>query len=1047
MLRASAVRLILLVAAPAVVAVAASCSRATPAAREAEELARRLGQPAVERTFPARLSIRTTYRPCAVMQDSVYTVPRLKCDTSSRASVNAGSLRQSAEVGAAARSGADPLSIHAAGLLDLVFGGATGKSLDRSISTLAMASRLDPASASTLNDLSAAYFARARTLQSPADLFSALDAVDRALTLGGDQRVPLFNRALTLESLGLVDEAIAAWDSYIASSDDSVWASEAGARRTALLRVAAQKPLTLADPQATIEQLAARAPAELRKLTLDSLLNEWARAVDAHHPAAADSMLSEAERIGRALLASEGDATIIDVTRAIRESPPAARVRLAAAHEAYAGAIRAYDASDRHRSRTELEAMLAHGVSSRPLHDWATFYLAGSLAADGSLDDAQRMFIALDAAVDARRYPALRARVLSALVTTRMRLNQYGPALIAIDSARQIYDRIGERENLGALYSNEVDARFISGDFPGGYGALAHALFALRPYRSSVRLHNTLLAAAQEAIARGMPTVARHFTTEDLGVARRFARAGTVVEARLNIARIDAQSGDERLAHAELTAVRAAIDSLQVPNDRAFFDREWRVSHAFLDRRDRPKEAIADLDSAISSYAANTYYAKLIPAYVTRAEARANAGDATGARRDLDSAAALYDRERSALRTFPQRAFIAQQARTTYGRLAMLQLAARDTAGALSTFDRGRTLFDQPERAGEAGRQERTPGDVTLRLSMIGDTLVACASVPNGVRCHMSTPGARVIDGQIARAIAAMELGESLPAQQRALGDLYKTLLAPVARDIGPDGGALAILADDNLADVPFGALFDAVTGRYLIETHEVRLASRSNEPVFDRPRSGSPAAQLLVVADPAFDLSTHPGLARLPGALAESHAVAAMYGTSRTLAGADATRQMVLHALADATIIHVAGHAVQDDNRAERSALVLAKSTAGAPEDLTAEDISALDLSRVRLVVLSACETMRSSTQQRGGAFVTLSTAFLAAGAGAVVGSLWAVDDARTRALMTGFHSEYRKSGSASTALRRAQLEQLHSHDDADRVPSAWAAFQVVSR
>ncbi len=1045
--RLSIARRILRLALPAAIVGAASCSRDAGPAREAASLERLLGSPSIERTAAARLSIRTSYHPCAAVLDSVYTVPRQFCDTPPAARTSAELLDESARVGAAARSGLDPVAVHAAGMLDLIFGDTSGKSLDRSISTLAMASRLDPTSASVLTDLSAAYFERATVRQSPADLFSALNAADRAVELGGDQRIALFNRAIALEALSLVDEAIAAWDLYIASDDEPAWTGEARERRATLARLAAHRSPALTDPRATVEQLAAEAPSELRKLALDSVLAAWGHAASSHDWTTADTILVAAERMGHALEASEGDATIADAARAIRASSPGARAQLAAAHEAYAAAIRAYDASDRHRSRTELATMLAHGVPSRPLHEWATFFLAGSLAADGSLDDSQRMFLTLDASVDARRYPALRARVLAALATTRMRLNEFGPALAAIDSAKRIYARIGERENLGALYSNEVDARFISGDFNGGYAALAHALFALRPYRSSVRLHNTLLAAAQEATARGMPTVARHFTAEDLGVARRFARAGTIVEARLNVARIDAQAGDERLASTELAAVRAAIDSLQVPNDQVFFDREWRVSDAFLIRGTRPKDAITDLDSAIASYRSNAFYAKLIPAYVTRADARANTADAPGARGDLDSATALYDRERTALRTFPQRAFIAHQARATYGRLAMLQLAGRDTAGALSTLDRGRTLFDELGPTRETARLERTPRGVTLRLSMIGDTLVACTSVANGVRCRTSTPGAANIETQIARATAATELGQPLAVQQRALGELYNTLLRPVAGELGPEGGALAIVADGNLADVPFAALFDETTGRYLIESREVHLALRSNEPMDDRPQIGSAAPQLLVVADPAFDVSAHSGLARLPGALAEAHAVSAMYGGSRTLAGSGATRTNVLHALAGATIVHVAGHAVQDDNRAERSALVLAMSTGGDSEDLTAEDISALDLTRVRLVVLSACETTRSNDEQHSGAFVTLSTAFLAAGANAVVGSLWEVDDARTVAVMTAFHAEYKQSGSASAALRHAQLEQLHSKAETDRLPSAWAAFQVVSR
>jgi len=89
----------------------------------------------------------------------------------------------------------------------------------------------------------------------------------------------------------------------------------------------------------------------------------------------------------------------------------------------------------------------------------------------------------------------------------------------------------------------------------------------------------------------------------------------------------------------------------------------------------------------------------------------------------------------------------------------------------------------------------------------------------------------------------------------------------------------------------------------------------------------------------------------------------------------------------------------------------------------LTALEVSGLDLSRTELVVLSACETGLGWTMQ-GEGMLGLQRAFQAAGARAVVSSLWPVDDAATQALMGRFYGNlWEKKLGKLEALREAQL------------------------
>ena len=98
--------------------------------------------------------------------------------------------------------------------------------------------------------------------------------------------------------------------------------------------------------------------------------------------------------------------------------------------------------------------------------------------------------------------------------------------------------------------------------------------------------------------------------------------------------------------------------------------------------------------------------------------------------------------------------------------------------------------------------------------------------------------------------------------------------------------------------------------------------------------------------------------LARLPYARLESRAIARYLGGAETLLGSLASEKALKDRdLQNYDILHFAAHAIADEGRPERSAVLLAPG--GANEDglLQAREIEGLDLSG-RVVVLSACET-----------------------------------------------------------------------------------------
>jgi CHAT domain-containing protein len=103
----------------------------------------------------------------------------------------------------------------------------------------------------------------------------------------------------------------------------------------------------------------------------------------------------------------------------------------------------------------------------------------------------------------------------------------------------------------------------------------------------------------------------------------------------------------------------------------------------------------------------------------------------------------------------------------------------------------------------------------------------------------------------------------------------------------------------------------------------------------------------------------------------------------------------------------------------------------------LTAEDVTALDLTNTNLVVLSACETGLGDVKVGEGVF-GLRRAFAIAGAKTLVMSLWKVKDICTQELMEDFYRRILAGTPKAEALREAQIKLREKYPH----PRDWGAF-----
>lgn len=269
---------------------------------------------------------------------------------------------------------------------------------------------------------------------------------------------------------------------------------------------------------------------------------------------------------------------------------------------------------------------------------------------------------------------------------------------------------------------------------------------------------------------------------------------------------------------------------------------------------------------------------------------------------------------------------------------------------------------------------------------------------------------------------------------------------------------------------ISVNTLYDPIAKNYLIDEMEIFQLS-STKDFLDMSPSGAMADEIqsaLLVGRPTYKtngISTSVATTRsfeqienvadLPGTEEEIKGIQELIDKSGTqctvLLKADAEEGNVKDQL-NQGLVHIATHGffMEDQELANTdpmlsSGLLLAGVSdiqTGGQEDgiLTAYEIMNLNLTDLKMVVLSACETGLGEIASGEGIY-GLQRAFFVGGAKSVVMSLWKVDDAATKDLMTTFYKEYLKTGNRRAAFLGAQRKIKKKYKD----PIYWGAFVML--
>jgi CHAT domain-containing protein len=169
-----------------------------------------------------------------------------------------------------------------------------------------------------------------------------------------------------------------------------------------------------------------------------------------------------------------------------------------------------------------------------------------------------------------------------------------------------------------------------------------------------------------------------------------------------------------------------------------------------------------------------------------------------------------------------------------------------------------------------------------------------------------------------------------------------------------------------------------------------------------------------------------------------EVRAVAGALPDAKQLVGPEATCRRVLEEAANADVVHLACHGWFSPDNPLTSGLRL------ADRWLTVRDLFGIGL-KGSVVVLSGCETGQAAVSG-GDEQVGLVQGFFAAGASALVMTLWALHDKTAENMVASIYEFWHNEApgekrSLAVALRKAQLRVMESHPH----PAFWAPFILV--
>ena len=922
---------------------------------------------------------------------------------------------------------------------------------DRGLSTLTESVLISPG-ARTWNNLGVAYLMAARrdTLAAAPRRVRALDAFLQATQLQPALPQPRYNLAITLEQLGLSALSDREFAAASRHESNSHWRTDIDARRRLLApandswdRLHRMVHAGTTAPEA-LSRIARQFPEAVEECIEQDLLPEWARQSAGVHADGSGRALATIA----ALISGLTEQTFLaETVAAIRRAGVSERRRLADLHVTFARARALYEDGKYEPAALLLRQHRADAARLTPFALRIELELATVLYQFRQLADARAICERVYAESVRRHYASIAARAQWLQGITLLQSSSFEAALAAYEGAIARYEAIGQRETAAAVANAAADTLRILGEHSRGWSYLVDRTFHAFPITRSVRRrYVALLNASLYASDERLMAAALYFQNASVEAARERGVPNTIVESLSRRALLLLKSGNAPAAEADLLEAKrrlAEIPSLAAQR----YQGAWLDAAAAQSQAARtPETALITLDRSIDAFE-KAEPAEIPRLYVARGDAAEALGRHPEAEASYHKAVNAFEQRWDRLSADEHRVFYLDEGWPAYQRLIDTMVRDQRKDGAFEVAERARARSLATLRGTtsapptlQAIRDAVPPSTTVVYYTVLDSRLLTWVMTARASRL-IETPITESRLSTMVTTFTGLLESDSDPAGQRRLSsELFELLIAPLASE-ADSRDRLIVIPDGPLHVLPFAALVDRRTDKYLMETHELALSPSAKELVFASARlaAAPTAARFAALAAGAVPATAE--LASLPNAARELQTVADLYPRSILVSGANATPDRLRELAGRFEVIHLATHARSSSTSPGLSFVQLAPGPA-ATGRLYARDIATWPLPRAQLVVLSACDTANGAVY-RGEGLVSLARPFLAAGVPAVVATLWPIDDRATFELMAAFHRHYAREHDAARAMARAQRE-LTTAPRQFAHPRYWASFVV---
>jgi CHAT domain-containing protein len=684
---------------------------------------------------------------------------------------------------------------------------------------------------------------------------------------------------------------------------------------------------------------------------------------------------------------------------------------------------------------------------------------------------------------EANQYRWLFAQTLNGLGNVQTGLNDYSAALGHSNHSREISEQIGDVTGLMKTADQLSNIYTRLGNYSEAIESQQRGLaFISKGYVEPLQAWRSHFLMATPLHLLGLNAAAADFQKEALRVAmeaglpyyicRSYIGLGVIYSSQRNYqeAARSVQSAFDLAKNISSDAIRAdtlAYSSLQ-------------LGHLSRQAGDFDK-AMASYDKVLETYDGSDYPAFLYAAHKGKLLSCMAQGGCPSVEQEIEATLGLFENYRSKILEEENKFIFFDAEQSVYDVVINYEHSIKhnfQTAFEFSERSRARSLLDltitessAPEaRANHyAGSppalsrplgldeiQQRMPEQAQiLQYSVLPDKILIWLVSKSGVQSFEQGIDAKDLREKVSDYLHLLSSPSANNEEEvrRAAADFYDLLIKPVEAALDRNK-QLCIVPDKVLNYLPYGAFISRSSEKYL--TQEYILTRAPSATLFiigsenARSKETPTPERLLSVGNPRIDYKAFPMLADLPWASKEAEEIAAYYDSSPAITGDKALKRRVMSEMERANVIHLALHAVVNEQSPLRSQLLFATETSSEsrPVDddiLQAYEIYKLRLPQTRLVVLSACQT-GVGRYYGGEGVISIARHFIAKGVPLVVASLWPVDSNATAELMISFHKN-RKSSSLSTAeaLSLAQREMLGNPQSQYRQPYYWASFITI--